>query len=823
MSDKHFIAHHRKSDDKEQSLAEHLTGVASKSGSAASKIRLDGPGEIIGLLHDLGKYSEAFRNYLKSAVGLLHQDVDEEYVDAKGLKGKIDHSSAGAQLLWQTLSQRGPEGQFVSQILALCVASHHSGLIDCLDVDGNNIFARRMGKPDSKTHLIEALKNIDPSVKEQLDGLISRQDLVETMIVSLREVTEKSKGEGKQIIWFKYGLLVRMLFSCLIDADRLDTADFERPAAKQLRMNGQYEHWQTLIDRLECHLKTLIPKSPIDHLRQDISRHCLEGASRDKGIFSLSVPTGGGKTLASLRFALHHAHKHGMDRVIYVVPFTSIIDQNASIVRGILEPKGVEKGSVVLEHHSNLMPEDQSWRDKILAENWDAPVIYTTMVQLLEALFAGGTRGARRMHQLANSVLVFDEIQALPVKCIHLFNNAMNFLVEHGESSVVLCTATQPLLHKVDPRCGAIKLNDGSELMRDVKKLFDDLKRTEVLPKRKPGGWEQHEIAELAITEARDSGSCLVIVNTKKAAQAIYQECADRVGFSVFHLSTSMCPAHRKHDLAKIREHLEDDNSPPVICVSTQLIEAGVDVDFGAVIRFAAGLDSIAQAAGRCNRNGKRPVGYVHVVNPSQENLGMLKDIEIGRDKAEWVMDEYREHPERFNERLLGPEAMQSYYEKYFFSRKNEMSYPVSSKNNGRDDTLLNMLSENLLAVSEHNKSQRKAPELYLRQSFMTAAKAFKVFDESTQGIIVPYDKEGKRIIADLCGASDAEKEYELLKLAQQYSVNVYSSDLEKLQKAGAVKQIQEGVDVLYLNERYYSKTFGLSTTPVEAMEVCIG
>jgi len=515
---KEYIAHYHSSENRRQHLSEHLFCVADRSRTATQKIGLGSQGELIGLVHDLGKYSQDFQNYLKSAVNLLNQDEDEEYVDAKGLKGKIDHSSAGAQLIWQELSKRGVQGQVVGQILALCVASHHSGLIDCLDVNGKNNFVRRINKQDDKTHLQEVMRNIDSSVKHRLDELLARPEFLEEMMALLKAITEISSKEGTQVTWQKYGLLVRLLFSCLIDADRSDTADFERSAARRLRMNGQYEHWQTLIGRLEDHLKTFVPKNRIDHLRKDISEHCLTGASRDKGMFSLSVPTGGGKTLASLRFALNHANKHGMDRVIYVIPFTSIIDQNAGVVRGILEPDGVEPGSVVLEHHSNLTPESQSWRDKILAENWDTPVVYTTMVQLLETLFSGGTRGARRMHQLANSVLIFDEVQTLPVKCIHLFNNAMNFFVDHCGSSVVLCTATQPLLHRVEPGRGAIKLRQESELMPNVKRLFDELKRVEVIPERKLGGWEQTEIAELAHSEAKESGSCLVIVNTKKSA-----------------------------------------------------------------------------------------------------------------------------------------------------------------------------------------------------------------------------------------------------------------------------------------------------------------
>ncbi len=820
MGENKFIAHHRESDGKEQPLQDHLLGVAGKSGLAAAKVGLNVQGELIGLLHDLGKYSDDFQNYLKSAVGLLNQDEDEDFVDAKGLKGKIDHSTAGAQLIWQELSKQKGFGSIVGQILALCVASHHSGLIDCMAGSGENIFSKRMNKDDSKVHLNEALRNMDISISEQFKVLISRSNITTDMIAIFKEIAERDP-ELETVVCQKIGLLVRMLFSCLIDADRLDTADFERPKAALHRLNGSYEQWPVLIQRLEQCLVAMKPTHPIDLLRQDISKHCLDRASKPKGIYTLSVPTGGGKTLASLRFALNHAEKHAMDRVIYVIPFTSIIDQNAKVVREILEPDGVGQGSILLEHHSNLTPEAQSWRDKMLAENWDAPIVYTTMVQFLETLFGGGTRGARRMHQLANSVLIFDEIQTLPVNCIHMFNNAINFLVEQCNSTVVLCTATQPLLDKVDPKKGAIKLTEASELIPDVKQLFSDLKRVEVKNSRKPGGWAQSEIADLAITEAGKTGSCLVIVNTKKAAQGIYQLCSDQSDFTVYHLSTSMCPSHRKGDLQAIRQHLNKEGDP-MICISTQLIEAGVDVDFGSVIRFAAGLDSIAQAAGRCNRNGKRDKGTVHVVNPTDENLGMLKDIKVGRDKAERVLDDFDENPDKFGNDRIGPEAMAWYYENYFFKRKNTMDYPVYAKEIGRDDTLLNMLSINAFAVHEYGQRYGQAPNIYLRQSFMAAAKAFKAIDAPAQGVIVPYGEKGIKIINDLCGAFEIEKQYPLLREAQQFTVNVFSSTLKKLQQAGAVHPIQDGVDILHLDPRYYSKTFGLSTKPVERMEACI-
>ncbi|MDD5724500.1 MAG: DEAD/DEAH box helicase [Syntrophales bacterium] len=241
----------------------------------------------------------------------------------------------------------------------------------------------------------------------------------------------------------------------------------------------------------------------MDEIRKEVSAHCLDAAKQPGGLFTLTVPTGGGKTLASLRFALHHAKEYGMDRIIYIIPFTSIIDQNAQVVREILEPEECpgDAGRIVLEHHSNIGADIQSWKEKLLTENWDAPVVFTTMVQLLETLFGGGTRGARRMHQLANVVIVFDEIQTLPIKCVHLFNNAVNFLVDHCGSTVILCTATQPLLGAVDQKKGALELSEKNELMPNVGKLFIDLKRVHVHDCRKSLGWTYSEIAALAVEQ----------------------------------------------------------------------------------------------------------------------------------------------------------------------------------------------------------------------------------------------------------------------------------------------------------------------------------
>lgn len=822
-----YIAHVRKDSDR-QTLQGHLVGVACLARSHAAKIGLGDLGELLGLLHDLGKYGDAFQQYLKAAKGILNQD--EDYVNADSLRGKIDHSTAGAQIVWRELGKQLPLGSMVGQTLALCIASHHSGLIDCLSADNNrigeDIFSQRMAKADGRTHLTEAWGKFDALLRERACQLLADPALTAAFLEKLRHIVLKAPGKTDKgfVARQQIGLLVRYLFSCLIDADRLDTATFEKPKANRHRPQGNYVDWESLIGRLEVHLAKLPARTPIDDFRRDIARRCLDGAQRHRGIFTLSVPTGGGKTLASLRFGLHHAGKYRMDRIIYVIPFTSIIDQNAKVVREILEPveERASRSRIVLEHHSNLTPEVQGWREKMLTENWDAPVIYTTMVQFLETLFGAGTRGARRMHQLANAVVIFDEIQSLPVKCVHLFNNALQFLVDFCNSTAVLCTATQPLLGKVDPLQGALRLSEESELMPNVGRLFESLKRVEVVDSRKPGGYREDEIADLAESQLIEGSSGLIIVNTKTGARSLYQKCKSRADGFVTHLSTSMCPAHRKQVLADIVSRLDPggDERQPVLCVSTQLIEAGVDVDFGFVIRYMAGLDSIAQAAGRCNRHGRRSKGNVYIVNPAQENLSRLPDIAIGIVKAERILDDYRSDPARFDHNLLGPKAMDCYYENYFFARCRDMSYPVSAETLGHDDNLLNLLSTNPIAGDEYGRRHGEKPPIYLQQSFMAAAKAFKAIDAPTQGVIVPYDSEGRALINDLCAAFEVEKQYDLLRRAQQFTVNVFSHELEKLQDAGAVHPVQEGTRILHLDSRYYSAEFGLVTEPVNPMEV---
>lgn len=811
-----YVAHYRKEDGKIQYLSEHLIGVSFLTGKFASVIGMRLHGELIGLLHDIGKASWESERYIESAIGLIDSDDPDYMKNFKAMKGKIDHATAGAQYLYRNFGNESEAEILTAQILSLAIASHHAGLMDCLSPDGEDSFNNRMKQADEKTRYTECVSNLDDDIKQRLGAILSDDSLIESTKRKLLDLKEGcDKVDTKQ---FKVGLLTRFLYSCLIDADRLNTGDFVFPEGVKYRNQGIYESWPVLIAKLEIHLKNFKCRNNIDKIRGNISDACLKFASKPKGLYQLSVPTGGGKTLASLRFAINHAQVHNMTRIIYVIPYTSIIDQNAQTLREIFEDKnkdGSYATDIVLEHHSNLTPEEENYKQKLLAENWDAPIVFTTVVQLLEAFFGSGTRSARRMHQLANAVIIFDEIQTLPIRCVHLFNVATRFLTQACGSTIVLCTATQPLLGKVLPLQRALRLTPEQEMMPNIEELFKELKRVEVNNKIKLGGWSDSEIAELTEQELAIIGSVLIVVNTKNSARNLFKKFLNHPKAETYHLSTDMCPAHRMDILTRIKDSLEANR--PIICVSTKLIEAGVDVDFGSVIRYLAGLDSIAQAAGRCyrngNRNGRPGLGRVFIVNPKVESLDKLIDIRKGQECTRRVLDAYDEDEMLFDNDIIGPKALALYYKYYFYSRTEEMNYPLTKESIvGRDDDLFELLSVNGKSLGEYRrKNQNAVPQYYLRQSFKTAGRAFQAIDSISRGVIVPYGQKGQFIIEGLRSVQDLGKQYHLLKEAQRYSVNVSLFMFDKLVDQKIIQEIQEDTGVFYLcDKRHYSHHYGL-------------
>lgn len=821
-----YIAHLRKSDGQIQSVQVHLKETAALAKVFAQKLNLESAGELLGLMHDFGKYSRKFQKYIHDKTNLFNPDLDDEESTPNG--SKVDHSTAGAQWVYRELRKFGAEqgiGELFGQMLGLCIASHHGeGLIDCLDSEGNAIWKKRFEKDDELTHLVECEHNADEAIKQKAHELVG-ENLIRSLLNAVKPILSEQTTNNK-IKEFYLSCLTRFLFSCLIDADRINSSDFERKDQKDVRRLTEKPDWQSAIDQLEAKLAGFENRYPIDEIRHRISDDCLKRAVDSQGIYTLTVPTGGGKTLASLRYALHHAQKHNLDRIIYIIPYTSIIDQNAQAVREILGEDWV------LEHHSNLEPEKQSWQDKLLSENWDKPIVFTTMVQFLDAWFGGGTRGARHIHPMTNAVLIFDEIQTLPVKCVHLFCNVLNWLTTFGKSTAVLCTATQPLLGKSglqnfpEDKRGAItargllRLPENAEIMgkhQDLDKLFEELSRVEIRFNEKAGGWNVDEAGAFLLEQFATTPSCLFIVNTKKWAQELYQYCQrQNVPPEVlFHLSTNQCAAHRKAIFDTIKARLE--KKQPVICISTQLIEAGVDISMACVIRALGGLDSIAQAAGRCNRHKEVDKGLVYVLNLQETDFSqILPDIAVGKEKAATIFREFEEKD------ILQPKAMSRYFELYFYNRSDEMVYLINEKD--KNDGLLHWLSDNCFNAGAKIKGYFKNDilrkhDLYplLMQSFKSAGRIFQVIDAPTRSVIVPYGK-GKEYIDTLCGTWDVKEMSKAKKKAQRYSVNVFPKVWNKLQEKKALHETIKGSGIYYLDECHYNNKFGLSLDKISEM-----
>lgn len=810
-----FHAHSSPKNESWQELRLHLDSVAAISSALAGKIGLPHAGDLVGLAHDLGKYSEAFQQYLQKVAHDAAMEMEPELSWKKG----PDHSTAGAQIIASALADG--DGGIASQMLALCVASHHSGLIDCIAPDGIDVLTRRLNKDSALSHRDEVWNQAEQTIRRRIEDLLNSGHVANEIDTAMRRIRDRDNDAVIQP--FKQGLLLRMLFSCLIDGDRTDTADFAKPKAAAFRQHGEYGSWQVLIDRLDLKLAAFSHETRVERRRRDVSAQCSSASDRPRGVFTLTVPTGGGKTLASLRFALRHALRWKMDRIIYVSPYISIADQNAAVVRRILEPDGCKFASIVLEHHSSLTPDKESWRASVLAENWDAPVVFTTAVQVLEALFGGGTRSARRLHALANAVIIFDEVQTLPVRMIHMFNNAVNFLVEQCGASVVLCTATQPLLHEVDHAKGEMRLAEHAELIPDGSELFSDLKRYVTFDRSNGPGWSATKVGDLAVAEMLEYGSCLVIVNTKRDALAIYLACKTQLDAlsepmeagCFVHLSTRMCPTHRLGALDGMKTALSQKKR--VLCVSTQLIEAGVDIDFGTVVRDLAGLDSIAQAAGRCNRNGERASGRVHIVKMTELLPEQLEEIRCAQQNALRVLEDWRDDQGDAPFPLSDPLQMERFFGYHFFARRDQMDYPVKAQ---RDDTLLQMLGENGMAVADSRLVGVKRHGFM--QSFASAAKEFRVIDSQSQGIIVPYGKEGKDLVAALSAARDLALELQLLRKAQRFAVNIFEHELQALARSGAIYEVQAGTSVFCLRGEFYSPEFGLTFDESGGMESMI-
>jgi CRISPR-associated endonuclease/helicase Cas3 len=703
-----------KSPSEWQLLENHLRNVAKLARSFGESL---GAGEwayLAGLWHDIGKYSKEFQNMLS-----LSGDPDAHIETAAS---RPDHSSAGAQHALNQLKGNG-------KLLAYAICGHHGGLLD--------------GK-SNEACLATRLNKIPP------DYSSCPEDILKTPSNLLLPF---SLNERKRL-WFQISFFVRMVFSCLVDADFLDTERFMDKKKAEWRKG--YPSLDTLSRRLTSSLKRLFEKAPdtaINRHRAAILKNCLNAAGHPPGFFSLTVPTGGGKTLSSLSFAFKHALKHGLERIIYVIPYTSIIEQNAAIFRDILGDKAV------LEHHSNFEPEEEDNRSRLASENWDAPLVVTTNVQFFESLFARKPSRCRKLHNLVKSVVILDEAQMLPVPLLKPCLEALREIASTYRTTVLLCTATQPALSSTETfRDG---LDNVREIVPNPEQLYRAFKRVRTTVLR---ALPDDELA----ARISDCYQALCIVNTRKHARLLYERIRENNG--VHHISGLMCPAHRTDVIRKIKDSLY--NQAPCRVISTQLVEAGVDVDFPIVFRSATGIDSLAQAAGRCNREGKMPgKGEVFYFVPED-------GLPTGhfRQTAEIAESVLRHHNDP-----LSLAAINEYFRLLYWIKDDGLDY------------------YHILNDLDQGAFDGDFP-------FKEVDRKFKIIRDAMEPLIIPFNREAEKIIR---GLRYVDLPGPLIRKAQRFTIQVPPRVLSTLEAAGGVERIHDQYTIL-TNRGLYQNDLGL-------------
>ncbi len=699
-----FLAHISE-DGREQTVVDHLEGTARRSAAFAAEFGSEDFGRLTGLAHDIGKNSIAFQKRL------LQNGP------------KVDHATAGAIEC----------ARIGAGMSACCVIGHHGGLPDYgnpdVDMPGDATFIGRLKK---------GLQSRQPSCawSGQLPAPPPEPDF---------------QNDG-----YRLSLWTRMLYSCLVDADYLDTEEFMSGGRVQ---RGGCDSLPELWDRLKRHIEGYYPpRGELNQLRCRILERCADAGSGRKGVYTLTVPTGGGKTIASLAFALRHAMQNGMRRIIYVIPYTSIIEQNALVFRSILGENNV------IEHHSGAVFDSdeeisgERSHQRLASENWDAPVIVTTAVQFFESIYSNRSSKCRKLHNIANSVIIFDEAQMLPTNALLPCVGAIASLAADFGASAVLCTATQPvlgdLIQSFAPQISV------KEIFPDTAQLYECFRR---ITFRNVGARSNAALAD----ELRAQNQVLCIVNSRKAAQEIHALLAEE---GSFHLSTLMYPVHRQAILQTVRQRLKD--GLPCRVISTSLIEAGVDVDFPAVYREMAGLDSILQAAGRCNRNGKRDAAQSVVTiftgeTPAprlfQQNIKAAREaLEGGRDPGD-------------------PESIRRYFTTY-----------RSIVGDGLDSG----------EVVKHLRDGIAGCLL----PFKAVAEKFRMIDDDSMTVYIPLE-DGEELCAKLLSGTAGRETY---RKAGRYSVSIYRDHYQSLLNAGDVQPLDEGSGVL-VNPALYSMDTGLS------------
>ncbi len=712
-----------------QTVKEHLENTAAIAHTAGQDAGLSNFAYIAGLFHDLGKYSARFQNKLD------------------GASISVDHSTAGAQEIFR-LFQSDQKQKIIATLLAYCIAGHHSGLPDygsAIDCESDGTLQARLFK-----------KKLD-----DYDGYLQEIDPEKINFPESIPIRPIKRYEGFSVAFF-----TRMVYSALVDADFLETETFINQGKKP---RGRYPNIETLFQRLSRKLESFqSPTKPINKKRTQILYICRVKAVNPPRLLTLTVPKGGGKTLSSLAFALKHAVSHGLKRIIYVIPYTSIIEQNAAVFK---ENLGINN---VLEHHSNfdwnqsnIHNQDVSSFDdetnqalqklKLAAENWDIPVVVTTNVQFFESLFANRSSRCRKLHNLAKSVLIFDEVQMLPREYLKPCLFAVAELVRNYGASAVFCTATQPCIKQLLPTGLTLQ-----EITTDPQELYNFYRRVQI-----------HHLGKLSDLELsqkiNDSPQVLCIVNTRKHAKNLFNMISDE---GRFHLSTLMCPAHRKQTIEEIREHLKA--GQPCRVVSTQIMEAGIDVDFPIGYRALSGLDSIIQAAGRVNREGKAASGNLYVFEPDSEFVKRTPAyIQQGADVARKVLHDYQEDP-------VSLAAIQAYYAE-LFGLQSETAFDARAIMNCFEKGIPNF-------------------------DFKSAAEKFRLIENATVSVIIPFDPQAEHILQKV-RFSDYPRAHS--RELQPYTVNIYEQEFEALESKGVIDIYGDTFAVLS-DAAYYNTETGL-------------
>lgn len=724
-----FFAHRREGEDREnwQPLIEHLRRTAEIARDFGADANVGELAYLAGLIHDLGKYSAEFQKRLE------------------GTGPRVDHSTAGAKELKKMLE--GTPQHVFAQLLAYPILGHHAGLPDYgseIDLEGSTVCGR--------------LKNSIPDYSEYKSEL-DLSNLPFPQRLHIRPPEKKAEKLG-----FSLSFLTRMVYSALVDADFQETETYMKGA----RPRGGHDDIPTLRDKLDAYLKRFEnPTSDINRKRNEILHACIQkGKTETPGFFSLTVPTGGGKTLASMAFALHHAAAHGLKRVIYVIPFTTIIEQNAGVFKGIFGEENV------LEHHSNFdwegnkkdNPDDRTnsvlTKLKLAAENWDIPIVVTTNVQFFESLFANKSSRCRKLHNIARSVIIFDEAQMLPRGYMRPAMAAVWELVVNYGASAVFCTATQPGLERFLPEKTEVK-----ELAPNPQELFEFYKRVEV---KHLGTLTDEEL--LARLNAHEQALC--IVNTRRHASGLF---GGLQGEGNYHLSTLMCPAHRRAKLEEIKDRLA--SGQPCRVVSTTVMEAGIDLDFPVGYRALTGLDSINQAAGRVNREMKRGVSEMFIFEPKSEFIKRMPAfLEQTAEVARMVLRDHAEAP-------ISIPAIQA-----FFGQLYNLQDPQAF---------------------DYKRIMECFESAEGKFSFEKAARAFQIIEDPTVTVIIPYNEEAERLIEAL---KYTDYPFSTLRKLQPYTVSIFEGEFDKLSSKGVILTIEDSYHVLKPDamKDYYDPQRGL-------------